>query len=115
MRKNFIQWILSKKKQNTLTQAVTIQKQSKGLQKKSSSIYYKDPEDLKNADENRKKLLNKWAEENKKEKFDYIFNEIAGKIKTIKLTTEIKEELETLCKEIYYTGYKRGVKEGILD
>ena len=28
---------------------------------------------------------------------------------------EIKEELETLCKEIYYTGYKRGVKEGILD
>ena len=28
---------------------------------------------------------------------------------------EIKSELETLCREIYSTGYSRGVKEGILD
>lgn len=98
------------------TQAVTIQTQSEKLQKKSSStLYRKNPEDEKNTEDERKKMLNRWAEENKKEKFEYIFNEIVKKIKTIKLTNEIKEELETLCKEIYYTGYRRGVKEGILD
>ena len=88
----------------------------------SSTSFHKDPDDLisrsealREADKKRKEMLNKWAEQNKKEKFEYIFNETVKKIKTFQLTDEIKSELETLCREIYNTGYSRGVKEGILD
>ena len=123
MRKNFIQWILSKKRQNTSTQAVTIQKKLEKYPKESSStLFHENHNDLisrsdalREADKKRKEMLNKWAEQNKKEKFEYIFNETVKKIKTFQLTDEIKSELETLCREIYNTGYSRGVKEGILD
>ena len=72
-------------------------------------------EALRQTDKKYKEMLNKWTEQNKKEKFEYIFNETVKKIKTFQLTDEIKSELETLCREIYNTGYSRGVKEGILD
>ena len=65
--------------------------------------------------EQRKKTLNKWAEKNKKETFEYIFNEKVKKIKTFQLTDDVLNELEEICKEIYNTGYCRGVREGILD
>ena len=65
--------------------------------------------------EQRKKMLNNWAEKNKKEKFEYIFNESVKKIKTFQLTDDVLNELEEICKEIYNTGYCRGVREGILD
>lgn len=101
---------------------MTQKKLEKYPKESSSTLFHKDHNDLisrsdalREADKKRKEMLNKWAEQNKKEKFDYIFNEIAGKIKTFQLTDEIKSELETLCREIYNTGYSRGVKEGILD
>jgi hypothetical protein len=101
---------------------MTQKKLEKYPKKSSSTLFHKDhnnlisrSEALIEADKKRKEMLNKWSEQNKKEKFDYIFNEIVGKIKTFQLTDEIKSELETLCREIYNTGYSRGVKEGILD
>ena len=123
MRKNFIQWILSKKRQNTSTQAVMTQKKLEKYPKEpSSTLFHEDHNDLisrsealRETDKKYKEMLNKWAEQNKKEKFEYIFNETVKKIKTFQLTDEIKSELETLCREIYNTGYSRGVKEGILD
>lgn len=123
MRKNFIQWILSKKRQNTSTQAVmTREKLEKYPKELSSTLFHEDHNDLisrskalRETDKKYKEMLNKWAEQNKKEKFEYIFNETVKKIKTFQLTDEIKSELETLCREIYNTGYSRGVKEGILD
>ena len=123
MRQNFIQWILSKKRQNTSTQAVMTQKKLEKYPKEpSSTLFHKDHNDLISSSEalrktykKHKEMLNKWAEQNKKEKFEYIFNETVKKIKTFQLTDEIKSELETLCREIYNTGYSRGVKEGILD
>jgi hypothetical protein len=60
-------------------------------------------------------MLKEWAEKDKKLEFDYIFNEIVDKIKTIKLTDEIKDELRQLTKEIYNAGLHKGIKEGILD
>ena len=123
MRKNFIKWILSKKKQNTSTQAVMTQKKLEKYPKESSStLFHEDHNDLisrsvalRETDKKHKEMLNKLVEQNKKEKFEYIFNETVKKIKTFQLTDEIKSELETLCREIYNTGYSRGVKEGILD
>lgn len=122
MRKNFIQWILSKKRQNTLTQAVITQKKLEKYPKESSLTLFHEDNDLisrsvalRETDKKHKEMLNKLVEQNKKEKFEYIFNETVKKIKTFQLTDEIKSELETLCREIYNTGYSRGVKEGILD
>ena len=122
MRKNFIQWILSKKRQNTLTQAVITQKKLEKYPKESSLTLFDEDNDLisrsvalRETDKKHKEMLNKLVEQNKKEKFEYIFNETVKKIKTFQLTDEIKSELETLCREIYNTGYSRGVKEGILD
>ena len=47
MRKNFIQWILSKKRQNTSTQAVMTQKKLEKYPKESSStLFHEDHNDL---------------------------------------------------------------------
>lgn len=106
---------------------MTQKKLEKYPKESSSTLFHEDHNDLisrslisrsealREADKKRKEMLNKWAEQNKKEKFEYIFNETVKKIKTFQLTDEIKSELETLCREIYNTGYSRGVKEGILD
>lgn len=101
---------------------MTQKKLEKYPKEPSSTLFHEVHNDLISSSEalrktykKHKEMLNKWAEQNKKEKFEYIFNETVKKIKTFQLTDEIKLELETLCREIYNTGYSRGVKEGILD
>ena len=101
---------------------MTQKKLEKYPKESSSTLFHEDHNDLisrsetlREADKKRKEMLNKWTEQNKKEKFEYIFNETVKKIKTFQLTDEIKSELEALCREIYNIGYSRGVKEGILD
>lgn len=101
---------------------MTREKLEKYPKEPSSTLFHEDHNDLisrsealRETDKKYKEMLNKWAEQNKKEKFEYIFNETVKKIKTFQLTDEIKSELEILCREIYNTGYSRGVKEGILD
>ena len=105
-----------------MTQAVITQKKLEKYKKESSLTLFHEDNDLisrsvalRETDKKHKEMLNKLVEQNKKEKFEYIFNETVKKIKTFQLTDEIKSELETLCREIYNTGYSRGVKEGILD
>ena len=100
---------------------MTQKKLEKYPKEPSSTLFHEDNDlisrsvALRETDKKHKEMLNKLVEQNKKEKFEYIFNETVKKIKTFQLTDEIKSELETLCREIYNTGYSRGVKEGILD
>ena len=91
----------------------------KYLRESNSELFNKEHTDMftdnNTLADQRKKTLNNWTEKNKKENFEYIFNESVKKIKTFQLTDDVMNELEEICKEIYNIGYRRGVREGILD
>lgn len=87
-------------------------KQKKENQREKEEIKMPSNEERR---ENLEKTLKRWKEQNKKNSFEYIFNETVRKIKTVQMSQEIEDELRILTKDIYNAGLSAGIREGMLD